>query len=142
MQGDYMDSYEKDAIDFLKKNNIRFSQKEGVEEYPEWDKENVHYMHECKFFNRNTKKSMTVKFFGSIDDYYNGKTEASVYSVLSCLQKYEVGSLDNFIDEFGYTINSGKEFLKVEKVWKAVMREYSNVERVFGDCLTELREIM
>lgn len=136
-----MSEYEKNAIEFLKRNNIRFTQKDATVDYPDWDKNHCHYLHVCRFYNRNTKKSMTVKFFGSVQDYYDGKEIAGAYSVLACLIKCDVGTIDDFMHEFGYEINSYEDYKKLEKTYKAVKREYANVKRVFADCLDELAEI-
>ena len=139
--GNLESEYTVKAEEFLKKNNIRFSQKEGEVMPCDWDNGELHYMHLCRFYNRNSGKSMTVRFFSSRNDYWEGNSFTDSYSVLSCLQKYDVGDIENFISEFGYEIHGYSDFKKVEKTFKAVTREYKNVLRVFGDCLEDLREI-
>ena len=98
-------------------------------------------MFKVRFYNRNTKKSMTVHFFSSLNDYLNCNTDLQAYDVLACLQKYDVGTIDDFQSEFGYEINSYADAKKLEKTYKAVKREYKQVLRVFDNCLEELRNI-
>lgn len=132
-----MSEYTIKANEFLKKNNIRFSVSYIGESLPDWDN-NYHSEYLVKFYNRSTRKSMTVHFFQSL---YNAGSKPSAYDVLSCLQKYEVGTIDDFVSEFGYKVNSWEDVKKIEKTYKSVKREYKNVLRVFGDCLEELFEI-
>lgn len=49
------------------------------------------------------------------------------YDVLSCLQKYEVGTFENFCNDFGYDTDSRAAY----KTYKAVMKEWKNVELLF-----------
>lgn len=83
---------------------------------------------------KRNKKSFTFKFGQSIQ---TGNREPSFYELLACLQKYYVGSFENFCDEFGYDTDSRK----VEKIYKAVCKEYKGVLRLFSDCMEELCEI-
>lgn len=132
-----MSEYTIKANEFLKKNNIRFSVSYIGENLPNWDN-NYHSEYLVKFYNRNTRKSMTVHFFQSLHD---AGSEPSAYDILTCLQKYEVGTIDDFVSKFGYSVNSWKDVKKIQKTYKAVCREYKNVLRVFGDCLEDLQEI-
>lgn len=62
----------------------------------------------------------------------------SEYDLLATLQKYEVGTLEDFCDEFGYDINSKK----AEKIYEAVCDEYAKVCMIFNDEeMSELQEI-
>lgn len=61
----------------------------------------------------------------------------TAYDVLSCVQTYDVGSLSDFISEFGYD----PEFDNVEQTYKAVCKEYQNWERMFGDLAEEFNEV-
>jgi len=64
--------------------------------------------------------------------------EPSEYGVLSCLQKYDVGTFENFCADFGYDVDSRK----AEKIYKAVCEEYKNLCTIFSDVeIEELREI-
>lgn len=62
----------------------------------------------------------------------------TAYSVLACLQKYEVGTFENFCSEFGYDTDSRK----AHKTYKAVVKEWENVQKLFsGTQLEQLQEI-
>lgn len=66
-----------------------------------------------------------------------GNTIPRSYDILACLTKYDVGTFENFCSEFGYDEDSRK----AEKIYKAVLKEWAGVKRVFGDVLDELAEI-
>lgn len=135
-----MSEYTLKANRFLSKNGIRFSVLNTWTDKCEWDNK-THYKHKVRFYNYFTKKSMTVTFTSSLNDYMHGNTTVTAYDVLSCLTKYEVGTLEDFASEFGYEINSVAEFKRVQRTWKACKREYKGVERVFGSCMEELQDI-
>lgn len=64
--------------------------------------------------------------------------EPSDYSILACLQKYDVGTFEDFCGDFGYDTDSRK----AEKIYFAVQKEYSELVRLFTEEeLEELREI-
>lgn len=135
-----MNEYDVQANEFLKKNNIRFSVLETYTDICNWDNQ-YHFMHKVRFYNRSTKKSMTLTFTTSLNDYQNGDDSCRAYDVLACIQKYDVGSIEDFVSEFGYTFDTWEEVKKTEKTYKAVVHEYKGVQRVFADCLDELRDI-
>ena len=80
------------------------------------------------------RKSYTFTFGQSIA---NGAKTPTIYDVLSCMQKYDIGTFEDFCREFGYDTDSRR----AERTYKAVCKEWKAVERLFGDCLDELREI-
>lgn len=55
--------------------------------------------------------------------------EPNAYDILACLQKYDVGTFENFCSEFGYDVDSRK----AEKVYKAFCEEFANVQKLFTD---------
>jgi hypothetical protein len=64
------------------------------------------------------------------------------YSVLACLTKYDVdGDVWEFAKEFGYEINSRESFNRIDKIHMAVIKEYRDVHRLFGDVMEQLCEI-
>jgi hypothetical protein len=68
----------------------------------------------------------------------------TIYDVLSCLQKYDVGTFENFCGDFGYELYNDECTGKNKnnfKLYKAVCKEYENVQKLFSDCLDELQEI-
>lgn len=76
----------------------------------------------------------------SMSDYVRNENFEipSAYSVLACLQKYEIESLESFCSEFGYEPDSRKS----EKLYNAVKEEFQNVERMWSpDEIEKLRAI-
>jgi hypothetical protein len=66
----------------------------------------------------------------------------TAYSVLCCLQKYDVGTLDDFISEFGYTFETSSQYKAMEKTYHAVVKEFNAVQALFNDAeLEQLQEI-
>lgn len=88
---------------WLKSNGISFHCKEP--EIVDWEGR-PHFMFKCRFYNKWNKKSMTVDFKTSYQDYLDGVEELSVYDVLACLQKYDCGTFVEFAHEFGYDTDS------------------------------------
>lgn len=83
---------------------------------------------------RRNGKSFSFKFGQSIA---SDGTPPTAYDVLTCLTKYEPGTFENFCDEYGYDNDSRK----AEKVYKAVVKEYAGVARLFSDVIEELAEV-
>ena len=77
------------------------------------------------------KEYAKMKHFGWRDEVYKNPNFAApiMYNVLCCLQKYEVGTFENFCDDFGYDIDSKK----AEKIYNAVLEEWRNVQVLFSD---------
>jgi len=71
-------------------------------------------------------KSFSFNFGQSIKEGVNKPTS---YDVLACLQKYEVGTFENFCANFGYNEDSRKG----EKIYKAVSKEFANMKKLFSD---------
>ena len=60
------------------------------------------------------------------------------YNVLACLQKYDVGTFEDFCSGFGYDEDSRT----AERVYIAVTKEYKDLTRIFTEeQMEELREI-
>ena len=55
----------------------------------------------------------------------------TAYDILACLQKYDVGSMDDFFSEFGYEIKCTKDMTDFISTYNAVVKEYSDVCRCF-----------
>ena len=55
------------------------------------------------------------------------KTKPSMYDILTCLQKYEVGDIEEFCQDFGYDSDS----ITANAVHKKVADEYRNMCRLF-----------
>ena len=69
-------------------------------------------------------------------------TKPNAYSILSCLEKYDVGSLDDFMHEFGYDPKNTKDWANVTHIYNAVVQEYRDLCRIFTPKQMEmLREV-
>ena len=65
-------------------------------------------------------------------------TPPTSYDVLASVTKYEVGTFDDFCSEYGYDTDSRKAL----KTYKAVLREWKNIEKLFtAEQIEELQEI-
>ena len=126
-------TYEQQAIDFAVKHGVKLT----IGKNPKYGKyfigdKNNRYIFSCKLErNGNVYK---FKFGQSIA---NGSKNPTMYDVLACLTKYDVGTLDDFCDEFGYSSDSRTAL----KTYKAVRKEYIAMELLFGDIIEELQEI-
>jgi hypothetical protein len=118
----------------------QFAQKHGVKlhilnyEYRKYfpeDKES-RYVFTCRL--TRGRKQYTFTFGQSIAA---GGEEPNLYDVLTCLQKYDVGTFDDFCANFGYDTDSRT----AERIYKNVCKEYKAVERLFSDVIDELQEI-
>ena len=93
-------------------------------------------------------KQYSFNFTDSYNNYLNGN-EPSEYDVLACLQKYDVGSYDDFCSEFGYEkyaeyyrdADKNGYNKRNYKIYKAVTKEAEKVQYIFSDVIDELREI-
>lgn len=62
----------------------------------------------------------------------------NAYDVLACLEKYEVGTFEEFCAEFGYDDDSRT----AERIYLAVVKEYKELTRIFTEeQMEELCEI-
>lgn len=126
-------NYKQQANQFAKKHGIKLtinSQSFGLHFAD--DKES-RYIFNCTL--SMAKKQYTFKFGQSINE---GAKEPEMYNILSCLQKYGIGTFENFCSESGYD----EDTRKAHKIYIAVEREYNNMVRVFGsEILEEMTEI-
>jgi hypothetical protein len=100
------------------------------------------------FVLKTQRGSMNGIFWDSIHNtkerLANRKTTKtpSAYSILACLEKYDVGSMDDFMYEFGYEIKSVKDMTNFITTYNAVVKEYNDLCRIFTpEQMEMLREI-
>jgi len=92
---------------------------------------------------KRNKKEHTFKFGQSIFNSgpqikERGRIKApTAYDVLVYLQKYDIGTLDNFCSDFGYDTDSKK----ATEIYFKVQEEYNNVCLLFHDVIDDLVEI-
>lgn len=129
-----MTNYDLQAKEFAKKYGVKFIVFHSETEYRPYfsDDKASRYVFKCRLVRNN--KSYTFHFGQSIA---NGSASPSLYDVLATLEKYDVGSFEDFCSEFGYeaynedyTGRNKKSF----NIYKAVIRQYKAVVRLFGDC--------
>ena len=134
--------YEKQAIDFLKKHNAKMTISHIYDDYGGYTISEMTkgWLYRVRIDREG--KSWTFKFSDSQRNRWDDERPTK-YDVLACIEKYEPYWDDvwDFAKEFGYEIYNRETYKKIERIFKAVKKEYQNVERIFGDCLEELREI-
>lgn len=140
--------YNKQATDFLQATNTTFTAK-FKEHAQMWDDNQMRDIFTCTLTSNKgglnssqlTKAfhKYTFKFGQSINNSTGaGNNPPTAYDVLSCLTKYDPGTFSNFCSEYGYDIDSRKAY----KTYKAVMKEWKNVELLFTpEEREQLREI-
>ena len=79
-----------------------------------------------------------------LNQFYKMLKEAkpNAYSILSCLEKYEIRSMYEFMYEFGYEIKSAKDFANFLEIYKTSVKQYNDLCRIFTpEQMVMLREI-
>jgi len=62
----------------------------------------------------------------------------TLYDVLACVQKYEVGTFEYFCSEFGYEMDS----ISAKKIYKAVVKEYDKMCSLFSNDELEVLQLI
>jgi len=132
-----MTDYQQQALDFLKRTGTTISfRKKGYGYYFEDDKEKRHIWYVT--LTRGARE-WTITFGQSIA---SGNKRPTAYDVLACVEKYDVGTFDNFCSEFGYNDRPLSDYPKILKIYNAVVDEYNNLKQLFNEEEMELlREI-
>ena len=127
-----MNEYTEQANQFLAATNTKFSAK--FHRYGNHFEDDIEYraIFTCTF--KRDGKQFSLKFGQSI---VAGNTPPEAYDVLACLQKYDIGSFEDFCSEFGYhkTDESMCVYAKVCKEFEKVSNFWTEEE------LEQLREI-
>lgn len=72
-----------------------------------------------------------------------GQAIPTEYDILACLTKYDIGSMDDFMHEFGYEIKCTQDMTNFINTYNAVVKEYNDIRRCFTEEQIEaLCEIM
>lgn len=90
--------------------------------------------------------TMNVYFYDSLfnTEAYrsNENYHPSEYDVLSAVQKYDVGTIDDFVSEYGFEVKKWSDVKRIEKTYKLCKKEYEGLRRIFTEeQMEELREI-
>jgi hypothetical protein len=126
--------YQKQADDFLVETGTTLKIK-----FKKYDKHFIDDKESRNIYQINLKRG---------DKFYNfdfgqsiagtEKNEApNAYDVLACLQKYDIGSFEDFCSEFGYD----NDDRKAKKTYYAVLKEFQSVNYLFSDVIDKLAEI-
>lgn len=131
--------YTKQVQDFLKKTGTKLKIEYFDTDKYFFDDKEVRNIYRCVL--KNKRGQYTFKFGDSIYNTENG-LEPTEYDILACMQKYDVGTFEDFVLEFGYEIYDTEERKRAKKLYKAVCREYNALCRLFTpEELEELAEI-
>ena len=131
-----MNQYEKQAKDFLKATETKFSYKliGTVQGFPNDDRDQFN-RYQFKVTLSNARHSFQFFFYGSHADWLDGVKTLTAYDVLSTITKYEPEEdLRQFASAFGY--DWFKE--STERIYEAVKNEWENIRKLFNDKEIEL----
>ncbi len=137
-----MSKYTEQARNFLKSANaemkIAFI---GTEVNSRWNDSEPR--NKYRFTITTPKGKMEGVFWDSIyNTRKNPKEKPTEYDILACLEKYDVGTMDDFMAEFGYEIKSATDMSNFIFTYNAVQKEYRDLCRIFTEeQMEELREI-
>lgn len=127
-----MNEYDKMAKDFAAKTGTRLTiLDQDYKVMENWGDNRPRCVFRCRLSRKG--QSYTFEFGQSIAA---GGKRPTMYDVLACLQKWDVGTFPDFCEEFGYPYGP-----TARKIYDAVVREYKAVLRLFGDVMDELCDI-
>ena len=134
-----MNEYVKQAKDFLESCNATIEiMYLGTEVNKDWDEKRERDTYMVNI--RTPKGNMQVKFWDSINNTIKNsdlrrinrsRIKPTAYDILSCLQKYDVGDIEDFICEFGYEIKKRGDLTRIQNIYNAVVKEYQDICRCF-----------
>ena len=124
-----MNEYVKQAQDFLKSCNATMQiTYTGIGTNKDWDDKKLRNTYSVTI--TTPKGNMKIKFW---DNIYN--TEHAIkpteYDILACLEKYDVGTIDDFVSEFGFEVHEWADVKRIENTYNAVVKEYQDLCRCF-----------
>lgn len=120
---------------YLVAEHLGLKMKVGDSEYRKYFPSDKEERYVFKITLKKGGKQYSFNFGQSIAE---GSNEPTLYSVLTCLQKYEVGTFENFCGDFGYD-NDSRTALKT---YKAVVKEYDKVCSLFSNEELEVLEMI
>lgn len=130
--------YEETADNFAKKWGVELKVLGSeIKRNELWKDKEERYCFRCRL--KRGEETYRFTFWQSIA---NGSKEPTMYDILACLVKSEVGEFKDFCAEFGY--DAEEDFMRARKVWNACKLEWEGVRRLFGgdeECWKEFCEI-
>ena len=124
-------NYQQQATGFATKYCVKL-QVLGCEYKPMWNEKQSRSVFKMRL--KRNGKQYTFEFGQSIQA---GNTEPALCVIFTCLTKSDPCSFDDFCADYGYD-NDSKT---AERTYKAVVKEYEAVDRLFSDVMDELQEI-
>ena len=125
--------YQKQANNFAKKHGVTLEI--GDQTQGNYWKDGIRNRFECTL--TRGKQSYEFEFTMGV-----GSTEEpTMYDVLACMQKYDVGEFEDFCDDFGYNGRPLSDYPEVMDIYNGVVSEFEAMEGLFSDCMEELQEI-
>lgn len=77
---------------------------------------------------RYIKNTIRFDYISKLDSIHYPKAP-NEYDILACLQKYDVGTFEDFCSEFGYDEDS----ITANKTYKEVCNEFKDVQTIWSD---------
>ena len=102
----------------------------GCEQNKNWNDKGWHNTYRATI--KTPMGTMWVKFWDSVYNTERG-IEPTEYDVLACLEKYDVGTIDDFVSEFGYEVHEWSDVKRIQNIYNAVKREYKSICRCFTE---------
>ena len=125
--------YQKQAIDFLKETGTTFTSTFKTHDFYFPEDKDTRDIYNITL--KNSRHRYRFTFGQSIN---NTGQHPTAYDVLASLTKYEVFSFEDFCGDYGYDVDSRKAY----KTYKAVMKEWKNIELLFTpEQIEQLQEI-
>ena len=135
-----MNEYQKQAKDFLTNCGATMKIEYLTEDINKTWNDNV-YRNVYRASIKTPLGVMSVKFWDSVYNTENN-IEPTEYDILACLQKYELGSFEDFVSEFGYEVEDANDRRNAKQIYNFACREYQKICRCFTEKQIEaLREI-
>jgi hypothetical protein len=120
---------------YLVAEHLGLKMKVGDSEYRKYFPSDKEARYVFKIILKKGGKQYTFDFGQSVAE---GSNEPTLYSVLTCLQKYDVGTFEDFCSELGYDEDSRT----AERVYKAVVKEFEAMRRLFTSEELEVLEMI
>ena len=106
-----------------------------------------YWMSYAEFYEKSIRKfpdGVTPKDFPTVTQFLAAKKKykPNAYDILACLEKYDVGSMDDFFAKTGTVIKSVNDMTNFIATYNAVVKEYNDLCRIFTpEQMEMLREI-
>lgn len=134
-----MSEYEKQAMEFAEKYGVKL-EIEGCDykKMRTWGDDQERWVYLCEL-SRGVERYR----FSFGQSLAAGKKEPTMYEVLACMTKYDVGTFEEFCREYGYDSLPLWEYPRINFVYGLCCQEYKAMCRLFPEeeAMEELCEI-